>query len=388
MKILRKIPFLAAAAAILFWLFKAFQPVPVRVEIGAIRRGPLEVLIEEDGETRAHDRFVISAPVAGRLQRLELHEGDRITAGQTAAIIHPVPLDPAARKEVSAKLQAAESLEREAQERVTQALTSLEQTRRDRKRAEYLASNGDISLQALEQARLAESNANASLEAARFRRQATASEVKIAQATVESQDIASAKPVPVISPVSGRILRIPEKSERVVPAGTPLLTLGDAHKLEIVIDVLSTDAVKIKPGLPVRLVNWGGDNPIRAHVRTIEPAAFTKISALGVEEQRVNIIAAFNDPPGPLGDAYRVEAQIVLWSSPDVLKAPASALFRCGDGWCVFTISANRARRTPIQLGHRSAQEAEILSGLQLGDPVILHPSNLIADSTLVSAAP
>jgi len=181
-------------------------------------------------------------------------------------------------------------------------------------------------------------------------------------------------------------LRLPEKSERVVASGTPLLVLGDPTRLEGIVDALSTDAVRVRPGMPVLLEGWGGDRPLRAVVRVVEPYAFTKVSALGVEEQRVNVVADFVDPPGPLGDAYRVDARIVVWSADKVLKAPASVLFRSGNGWAAFVVDGGRARRREVRVGERSAREAQILGGLKAGDLVIRYPSNEISDGIRVRA--
>jgi HlyD family secretion protein len=180
------------------------------------------------------------------------------------------------------------------------------------------------------------------------------------------------------------VLRIAEKSERVVAAGTPIIVLGDPNKLEVVVDLLSTDAVKVKPGMMVLLQGWGGEGDLRARVRTVESSAFTKVSALGIEEQRVNIVADFLDPPGALGDGYRVEARIIIWESEDALKVPSSALFRQGDGWGVFVIEGDRARTRGVEIGHRSQFEVEILGGVVEGEQVILHPANQIADGARV----
>jgi HlyD family secretion protein len=180
------------------------------------------------------------------------------------------------------------------------------------------------------------------------------------------------------------VLRIPERSERVVAAGTPIMTLGDPRKLEIVVDVLSTEAVKVKPGMPVLIEGWGGGRTLRARVRTVEPYAFTKVSALGVEEQRVNVIADFVDPPDAMGDGYRVDARIVIWEGKDILRVPASAIFRIDGGWALFTVNEARARRTPVEVGERNATHARILKGLEAGALVIRHPSNELADGTRV----
>jgi HlyD family secretion protein len=223
--------------------------------------------------------------------------------------------------------------------------------------------------------------------AARFKADAAAAAVQAARASLialQTEWNDATKTIRLRAPVNGRVLRVIEKSERVVTAGAPLLVMGDPTKLEIVVDVLSSDAVKIKPGYLMLLGDWGGEQQLRARVRVVEAAAFIKVSALGVEEQRVNIVADFIDPPGPLGDGYRVEASIVIWEGPDVLKVPASAVFRCGDDWCLFVIQDGRARRRNVEIGHRSPFEVEILDGIELSTPLILHPTNQIEDGTRV----
>ncbi len=373
---------LGAAAIVIVGLL----PTPLRVEAGRVETGPLRVTIDEDGESRAHDRFVVSAPVAGQLERVELHDGDEVRKGAVVARIHPLPLDPKEAAELRARLQSAEALKREAEERVAHARADLEQARRERQRAERLAKDGLVSAQSFEQAKNVEETSANELEAARSRAQAAAAGVQGAKAALMAIDAerAGERVVALRAPATGRVLRIIEKSERVVTSGMPLITIGDPARLEIVVDVLSADAVKVTPGAPVLLDSWGGDRVIQARVRTVEASAFTKVSALGVEEQRVNIVADFVDSPGALGDGYRAEARIVIWESDRVLKVPTSALFRQGGGWAVFVIEAGRARKRDIKAGHRSQLEAEVLSGVKEGDQVILHPANQLVDGARV----
>ncbi len=368
---------------------RALMPSPVRVEVAGVGRGPLRVTVDEEGEARAHDRFVVAAPVAGRLARVELHDGDRVSRGEVVATINPLPLDEREREEVIARVQAAESLKREADERVAHARADYEQARRERERAERLARDGLVSTQSLEEAQNAEATSANDLEAAKYNAGAAASQVKVARAglvAIETDRDSAKRVVKLVSPVSGRVLRVIEKSERVVAAGTPLMVLGDPGKLEIVVDLLSTDAVKVKAGMPVILEGWGGEQEIRARVRVVEASAFTKVSALGIEEQRVNIVADFVDPPGPLGDGYRLEARVIIWEGEDVLKTPLSALFRHGDGWSVFIVETGVARRRDVEIGHTSQFEAEVLGGLEDGTAVIVHPSNQIEDGAQVEA--
>ena len=367
----------------------ALLPSPIKVEVARAGRGPLRVSVDEEGEARAHDRFVVAAPVAGRLTRVELHDGDKVSRGEVVASISPLPLDERERQEVIARVQAAENLNHEADERVAHAHADYEQARRERERAERLARDGLVSLQSLEQAQNAEATCANELEAAKYNAGAAASQVKVARAglvAIETERGNALRIVKLVSPVSGRVLRVIEKSERVVTAGTPLIVFGDPGKLEVVVDLLSTDAVKVKAGMPVLLEGWGGEQEIRARVRVVEASAFTKVSALGIEEQRVNIVADFVDPTGPLGDGYRLEARVIIWECENVLKIPLSALFRHGESWSVFIVEDGIARRRDVEIGHRSQFEAEILGGLEERTAVILHPSNQIEDGAAVEA--
>lgn len=371
--------FIGAVVALMFFLLR---PSPISVETAKVTRGPLRVTVDEDGETRAHDRFVVAAPVAGRLLRVELEEGDNVSANAVVAKLEPLPLNQQQREEVLARIGTAEATKHQADARLAHAQEDHEQSRRDLVRAETLAKQSVLSTQVLEQARNAEITSREELEAAKFSTLAAASEVKVARAGLIGMDTAI-KPHEIISlrsPVAGRVLRVAEKSERVVPAGTPVLVLGDPSKIEVVTDVLTTDAVNVKPGAPIYLEGWGGDHPLRAKVRLIEPAGFTKISALGVEEKRVNVIADFVDSPDGLADGYRVETRIVTWEGQNVLKIPGSAAFREGETWGVFAVERGRARRKTVQIGHRNQIEVEILRGLIEGEEVILHPSNQLKD--------
>lgn len=365
----------------------ALWPSAILVDTARVTGGPLQVTVNQEGETRVHDRFVISSPVPGHLVRVALEDGDPVRLNQIVARIDPLPLNQREREEVRARVEAAEANLRQAKAREARARADAAQARRDRDRAEQLARERVISSQALDQARNTDVTATEELSAAKYSSQAAASEVKVARAGLVGLDEAPGKPRPLIelrSPVDGRVLRVTEKSERVVSAGTPILVVGEPGKLEIVTDVLSTDAVKIHPGDPVLLTGWGGDHALRARVRLVEPGGFTKVSALGVEEQRVNVISDFVDSPGSLGDGYRVEAHIVVWSGKNVLQVPLSALFRRGSRWSTFVIAGGRASARDVQIGHRNESEAEILGGLSEGEKVILHPPNQLADGMRV----
>jgi HlyD family secretion protein len=330
---------------------------------------------------------VIATPVAGRLARIDLKEGDIVAPRMVIARVDPLPIDSRERNELQARVGAAEASYREAGAMVAQSRVALEQARRELERAGSLSSEGLISRQQLEIAENTEMNRAKELEAARFRAQQAAFEIEAAKSGLlafEPVESSTPKSINIYSPVRGRVLRLFEKSERVVTAGTPLLELGDPASLEIVIDILSADAVKVKAGTPVIIEGWGGETPLRAQVKYVEPAAFTKVSALGVEEQRVNVIAEFIDPPGQLGNNYRVEARILLWEGKDLLRVPLSALFRNGEGWSVFVVENKRAGRHDVEIGHRSTFEAEILRGLEEGSRIILYPTNQLKEGTLV----
>ena len=375
---------LAVVAAALLWFI--FAPSPLPVETAQAMKGPLQVTVDEDGETRARDRFVVSAPAAGRVLRIELREGDPVAAGQLLAELLPLPLTAREREEQLAAIVAAEASAREAAEQARRIQVELEQAHRDRQRMDKLAAGGFVAHQVAEQARMAEETKTNELEASRFRARSAEADAKAARAALLAMQSAPAGSgrIPVRSPAAGKVLRIPERSERVVSAGTALVTIGDPKRIEVVVDLLSTDAVKVMAGMPVLIEGWGGAKPLRARVRLIEPYGFTKVSALGVEEQRVNVIIDFVDPPDALGDAYRIEAKIVVWSGENVLKIPVSALFRRGGVWSVFVVESGRARVRDVEIGQRSAFEAEIVKGLQPGEIVVRHPSNDVAAGTRV----
>jgi HlyD family secretion protein len=371
---------LGLVALLAWWAW----PQPRLVETARVARGPVQVTIEEDGETRAIDRFGVAAPVAGRLLRVDLREGDEVKAGQVVAQVAPLPLSSADRDMLEAKLESARALKAEADERVRRADTDAVQAERERVRVADLVAKRFMSEQALEQADVAAKTRGADLKAAHSRAASAAADVQAARATLTAvRD--KAPTVPVTSPVNGRVLRITEKSERVVQPGTVLVTVGDPGALEVVVDVLSNDAVRVKPGMKMLLTGWGGTEEVEAVVRTVEPAAFKKISALGVEEQRVNVVADFKAVPPGVGDAYRVDARIVVAEKPDALRVPVGALFRRGERWTVFVLADGRASAKTVELGLRGARDAEVVAGLAERDEVILYPGNDLADGTRVA---
>jgi HlyD family secretion protein len=380
------IALLFLAAAVLIAL--AFRPEPVDVDTAQVTRGPLQVTVEEDAETRAHDRFTLAAPTAGRLSRILLREGDEVTPRTPIATISPLPLDVRELAEIRARVASAEARQREAAEQLARWDSDHAQAVRDLDRARRLAADGIVAQQDFEQAQTKEAAAAKDEEASKFRLNSAAADVERERAglvSLEAHQEQGGRMVTLYPSTRSRILRIFEKSERVIPYGTPIAVLSDPNKIEIVADLLSTDAVKVRPGAPVIVENWGGPAPLRAKVRLVEPYGFTKVSALGIEDQRTNVIADFIDPPDGLGDGYRVDVRVVLWESADVLKVPASALFRVGDRWSVFTVDEGRTRLHSVEVGHRNAAEAEILSGVERGAVVVVHPPNDLKANTRVA---
>jgi HlyD family secretion protein len=361
------------------------RPSVLDVDTAIARRAPMRTSVDEDGRTRVRDRFVITAPVTGRLRRLTLLEGMVIQSGDVIAWIAPLPLDAAARRQAEARLVSARALASEAVVRVRQAREAAEQTRRALQRREALLAAGAISPESREQAVLDSRSRDDELAAAESRARATAAEVEVARAALLGLGSAPSTAIAVRSPARGRVLRLPDASERVIAAGAPIVELGDASALEVVADVLSTDAVRVCPGQEVEIVEWGGERPLRGRVRSVEPAAFTRVSALGVDEQRVNVVIDLMEPAASVGDGYRVEVRIVVWEAPDVLTVPAGALFQSGtDTWSVYTVASGRARQQTVDVGHRTSGAVEILRGLGADDQVVLFPSDQVRDGARV----
>lgn len=376
-----------AGACLLAAVVWVLRPAPVWVDGVSVQTGHMQVTVDDLGETRSHDRFTLSAPVSGRLERMTLRDGDAVQDKQLLARIAPLPLSERERKELTARVAAAQAMQLEAQQRVQQSAIDQSQAQRELQRMRQLEREGFIAPQGLEQAMQKETAAGSALEGARFRARAAAADVQAAQAAMDALRAAQSGAqgwLDVRAPMAGRVLRINDPSERVVAMGAPLLSLGDVQHLELVIELLSTDAVKVVPGMPVLIEGWGGQEVLRAKVRLVESHAFTKVSALGIEEKRVNVIADWDASPPALGDGFRVTARIVLWQADQVLKVPASALFRCAQAWCVFVLDGAWARQRTLTLGHRSLQEAEVLEGLRPGESVVRYPGNALKDGVRV----
>lgn len=383
----KRVVYAAAAAVVVILLWLWLRPSPLDVEGEEITRGPLQVTIDEDGTTRVRERFVIAAPVSGRLQRVDLEEGDAVQAGMVIARLAPIPLDAPGTVQARARLQAAEAQRDAAAARAQQATNTLEQTRRETARTRVLAEAGAESRERREIAETALRNAEREAAAALDAVSAASAEVDAARAGLVNTNPVSpggGAVVPVPAPTGGRVLRVLETSDRVVAAGTPILEIGDARALEAVVDVLSSDAVRIAPGARVSVEEWGGGAPLQGTVVSVEPAAFTRVSALGVEEQRVNVIVALPGAPASLGDGFRVEARVVVWSNPAALRVPIGALFRHGSGWGVFVVDGGRARVREVAVGERGASHAEVTAGLAEGESVVVYPPDELEDGSRV----
>lgn len=376
----------------------AFLPTPAPVDLAVVERGALRVTVDEDGETRVRDVYVVSAPVDGRLLRIEIEAGDQVRAERTVlASIQPRPptlLDRRTREAAEARLRAAEAAVALGQAEVERAAAELDFARIELRRAEGLVRSDHISEQALDRAKLEVATRDAALREAEARLEMQRQELARAQADLiepVGPGVFGFEPhtccIEIVAPVDGTVLAVLQESERVVQSGAPLIEIGDPRDLEIVVDLLSTDAVKVEPGAEAAIEAWGGAEILNARVRRIEPAGFTKISALGIEEQRVNVILDFADPPErwrALGHGYRVEARITIWQGQELLLIPLSALFREGDDWAVFALEDGRARLRRVEIGHRSNLEAEVIEGLEVGQRVVLHPSDRVRDGVRI----
>jgi HlyD family secretion protein len=369
----------------------ALRPRPVPIDAARVERGALVVAIEETGTTRVKDRYVVSAPVGGSLSRTVLEPGDAVQEGDVLAVIVPAPsalLDERGHAEAEARLGASLSALSQARAQASRASAARDLALQELARTRALVDSGSLARQALDQADFDARMRADEVSSAEFGMKVATAEVRLAQATLKGRDGARYdRQVNVVSPVSGRVLRVHQKSAAVVQAGAQLMEVGDPTALEVVVDLLTTDAVHIAPGTPATIEGWGGDAPLASRVRRLEPSAFTRPSALGVDEQRVNVVLVLTDPRerwAALADGYRVEARLVLWKGADVLKVPQGAVFRYGDGWSVFRIDGHTARLARVEVGHRGEREVEIVSGLRPGDVVAVHPGDRVKDGVRV----
>ncbi len=380
--------------ALILAIIYGLMPRPVPVDIAKVTRGPLRVTIEEEGKTRVMDRFVISAPVAGFARRIELDVGDTIIQGHVLVDLEPLRsdvLDPRSRAEAKARVAAAKSAMRVAQENSCAAGVDADLALIEYERKKRLHERASISQEEFDRAqalaRWAEAvcrSAEFTIEVARFELDAALTALEYSAAR---HDGMLPEKVAIKSPVNGQVLQVYHQSEGVVNAGQALVEIGDARALEVEIDVLSADAVRIASGTRVLFDRWGGKQTLEGRVRVVEPVGFTKTSALGVEEQRVLVVADITSEPKlwkRLGHGYRVEASFILWEGENIIQIPSSALFRSDEQWAVFVFENNRAVRRMIEVGQRSGLIAEVISGLAQGERVITHPDDTVDDGIRV----
>ncbi|MGE0554534.1 MAG: efflux RND transporter periplasmic adaptor subunit [Gemmatimonadales bacterium] len=374
---------LAATLAVVVW---AVAPRRVAVDLATVSEGALIGIVTAEGLTEVRDRFVVAAPVTGRLRRIDRRPGDAVTRGETIAVIEPAPLDPRAREEARARLEAALDAERTARATLAKAISTREQVRRERERVAALEARGVVSTETLERADLALESAGHDADAARFQAMAASHEVEQARALAGRAGQAVVGAVAIRAPVAGRLLRLFETSERVVPAGTPVAELGDPEHLEVTADLLSTDAVRVTPGDTMWVTGWGEADTLCAVVRRVEPSGFTKVSALGVEEQRVNVIGDLIEPPAALGDRFRVDVSVEIWRIARTVRVPRSALYRSGNAWAVYLAAEGRATERTVSIGRQGLDDAEVLGGLEPGDRVVVRPDDRLSGGQRISA--
>ncbi len=389
----------AIAVLLVALLVYAFIPEAEKVDMTEVRRGDVLITLDGEGKTRIRDIYVVSAPIEGRVMRIESEPGDVVRAGETV-IANMTPADPRfldKRSETQARadVQGAEAARGLAESKVDRARAALDFAEAEYKRSEELFKNGNVSIARLEQAELQLKMRKAEVKTALADLKVMESRLVSARAQLvqpghdHDEAVAARCQVCVHAPVDGKVLRILHKSEGVIPMGTALVEVGNPQDLEIVIEMLSRDAVKVRAGDIALIKRWGGDQDIRAQVRIVEPSGYTKVSALGVEEQRVNIILDFIDPLEKwrnLGNAFRVEASIIVDKAEDVLFVPVSALFRHNEKWSIFVVRDGRAVRQEVTVGRKNDRDAEIIDGLSEGDSVIIHPGNNVMDGVRVVA--
>jgi HlyD family secretion protein len=376
-------------------IYLAIRKPPYQVDLAQVSRGPMTVTIDDEGETRVRDLYVVAAPINGRLNRIELEAGDPVFAGRTV-VARMTPADPdfldmRTETRIRAQAQAMDAAMASSAMRIDQARAASDLAAQELGRTSALFKRGFATRASLDRAIANRTQAQAALDEAIRATQAARFDRDAARASLMSPlgGRTSGKRLDVRAPISGTVMRLPRESEATVPAGSPLVELGDPRKLEIVTDLLSADAVLISPGSRVLIDNWGGGKPLNGRVRRVEPYGFTKISALGVEEQRVNVIIDIIDPPAlwaRLGHGYRVIVRVIAWQGVDALQVPISALFRDSGGWAVFSVQNGRAALIPVKIGHMNDDDAEVIGGLNSGSVVILHPSEKISNGTRVKS--
>jgi len=392
----RNITWALFVLATLLGLYFVFRQQPIAIDTAVIKTGDMAVTVDEEGVTKVREVYMVSAPLAGRLERSPLKVGDKVIQNKTVvAIIEPaeVPfLDERSRNAAQAAVKAAQSTSELAKARVLQARAELEFAEQDLKRAVRLGARGTISERALDQARLTQKIKDATHKSSKAELQVRLEELESARANLIEPGNHNHANTPsccvnITAPVTGRVLQMVKQSRQIVRPGETILELGDPLDLEIVVDLLSTDAIKVKKGMSANIEGWGGDKILNARVRRVEPTGFKKISALGIEEQRVNVRLDLLDPYTQwrsLGHDFRVFVRVKIWEGSDILQVPLSALFRVQDKWAVFVFENGLATQKIIEINHRNTRFAEIIKGLSKGDKVVLHPNNEISDGVSI----
>lgn len=386
----RSFLWLVIGALIIAVLVYLFNPRPVITDLGKLGKNSFRLSISEEGKTRVHDIYVLSAPVTGYLRRIDADVGDAVTMSDTVVAeiepIDPTLLDPRSEAQAKADIEAASSSMKLAQAEVNQAEAELEFASSELNRMRELRINDSVSERELDNARRTFKTSRAALATAQAALQMRSFEherakTQLLSPTATQQQRGNCSCVNILAPVSGRILKILTKSEGVVNAGTSLVEIGDPRDLEIVIELLSSDAVKVEPGQTVEIQNWGGEGLLTGRVNRIEPVGFMKVSALGIEEQRVNVIVDIQEPFerwARLGHAYQLDVDIILWQGDDVLTVPVTALFRENENWAIYAVNEGVVEKRYLQVGRLNAYDAEVLSGLNEGEQYIKYPTNQI----------
>lgn len=381
-------------AVMAYGFYAAFTPRPVLVDLARAKSGSMQVTIDEEGTARVRHVYAVSSPIAGHLDRVTLEEGDLVTPETPIARIHPLDspfLDTRTRAQLEASIAAARSEVASAEFELLRIETARDLALSDYKRMEQLAKNSIVSDSQLERSLSSWQGQEALVDSARARVAIRKAELASAEAqlTQPGTDAGHAGNkdccINILSPIKGVVLGVHARSEQAVSMGTVIADVGDPSDMEITVDVLSSDAVNIRPGARVEISDWGGPGTYDATIRRIDPAAFTKVSALGIEEQRVNVLLDLDEAPPGLGHGYRVFARLVVWSSNNALQIPVGALFRDGGAWAVFSVHDGVARRVKIEIGQMNAASAQVLSGLEEGAEIVLYPNDTLKDGSLIS---
>jgi HlyD family secretion protein len=380
-------------AVLLAW---TLMPTPIAVEVATVKRGPFEQTVDEQARTRIRDHYAVSAPLNGEVERISLREGDEVAAGTTIARLRPaLPalLDARTELELRRRVEAAQAAKEAADARVRRSGVAVAQARLEAERSRKLAESHMVATAKVETDELALAMAGQELESAKAEAHVAQHDIDISIAALararEAGRGGGGSSWVLAAPIGGRVLRVQQKSGGTVSVGTPLIEFGDPANLEVLVELLTTEAPQVAVGAPVRLSNWGGPAPLRGRVRQVEPLGFTKVSALGVEEQRVNVLVDITSPRkdwASLGEGYRLDAQIQVYRQEQALSVPTGALFRMGEQWLVYVVTAERrARQVALTIGHRNDRYAEVLAGLHPGEQVVVYPSDAIRDGVRVN---